>query len=134
MTLGKLLLPITAESDIKSSASTSFVLAARFGADVEAFYADKRNVAQQLMEEASRNKNALLVMGAYSQWRWKEWAFGGVTEYVLHETTVPVLNLGSKKRGRTRRSGPSLGRKRPTVGQARFHATREVSGANCERR
>lgn len=51
----------------------------------------KRNVAQQLMEEASKSENALLVMGAYSQWRWKEWAFGGVTDYILHETTVPVL-------------------------------------------
>jgi nucleotide-binding universal stress UspA family protein len=53
--------------------------------------ADKRNIGEMLAEEAGKNKDALLVMGAYSQWRWKEWAFGGVTEYMLHSTTIPVL-------------------------------------------
>ncbi len=52
---------------------------------------DKRNTAESLIEEAAKHSNVILVMGAYSQWRWKEWAFGGVTDYVLHSTPVPVL-------------------------------------------
>jgi len=52
---------------------------------------NKRNVAELLGAEAAKHDDALLVMGAYSQWRWKEWAFGGVTEYMLHKAPVPVL-------------------------------------------
>ncbi len=53
--------------------------------------AGKRNVGQLLAEEAGKNPDTLLVMGAYSQWRWKEWIFGGVTDHMLHSTSVPVL-------------------------------------------
>lgn len=53
--------------------------------------AGKRNVAELLMEEAMSHEGTLLVMGAYSQWRWKEWAFGGVTDYMLRKTRLPVL-------------------------------------------
>ncbi|MEC9367074.1 MAG: universal stress protein [Pseudomonadota bacterium] len=50
-----------------------------------------KNVGAALLAEASKQKGPLLVMGGYSQWRWKEWVFGGVTEYVLNETGIPVL-------------------------------------------
>jgi nucleotide-binding universal stress UspA family protein len=45
-----------------------------------------------LLEAASAN-GALLVMGAYGRWRWREWVFGGATHYVLRNTTVPVLMM-----------------------------------------
>lgn len=51
----------------------------------------KRGSAELLVADAAAQPDALLVMGAYSQWRWKEWVFGGVTEYVLHSASVPVL-------------------------------------------
>lgn len=44
-----------------------------------------------LLEEASAQPNALLVMGAFSHWKLTEWVFGGVTDHVLRNTTVPVL-------------------------------------------
>ncbi|GAB4232379.1 MAG: universal stress protein [Methyloligellaceae bacterium] len=54
---------------------------------------NKRNVAELLATQAAQYPDALMVMGAYSQWRWKEWAFGGVTEYMLREAPVPVLMM-----------------------------------------
>ncbi|MCP4072269.1 MAG: universal stress protein [Hyphomicrobiales bacterium] len=33
----------------------------------------------------------LLVMGAYGHSRLREWAFGGVTESIMHQMTVPVI-------------------------------------------
>ncbi len=51
----------------------------------------KPSAAELLLDEAGRHEGALLVLGAYSQWRWKEWAFGGVTEFILNHATVPVL-------------------------------------------
>jgi nucleotide-binding universal stress UspA family protein len=48
-------------------------------------------VAKTLLREASAKPGALLVMGAYGHWRWREWVFGGVTQEVLRDTTVPVL-------------------------------------------
>jgi nucleotide-binding universal stress UspA family protein len=50
-----------------------------------------QNVADALVQDAEAVGQALLVIGAYSHWRWREWAFGGVTEQILHETRVPVL-------------------------------------------
>ena len=49
------------------------------------------DVGESILLEAARHDGALLVMGAYGHWRWREWAFGGVTEHVLRNTTVPVL-------------------------------------------
>jgi len=48
-------------------------------------------VAKALQYEASAKGGALLIMGAYGHWRWREWVFGGVTQEVLRDTTVPVL-------------------------------------------
>ncbi len=49
------------------------------------------DVAAALLEEAAKYPGALLVMGGYGHWRWREWAFGGVTEHVLRHTKLPVL-------------------------------------------
>ena len=49
------------------------------------------NIGEAILLEAAGKPAPLLVMGAYGQWRWREWAFGGVTEHVLRNTTVPVL-------------------------------------------
>jgi nucleotide-binding universal stress UspA family protein len=35
----------------------------------------------------------LLVMGAFSHWRWQERLLGGVTDYVLREASTPVLMM-----------------------------------------
>ena len=43
--------------------------------------------------EAATGRGVLLVMGAYGHWRWREWVFGGVTDYVLRNTGVPVLMM-----------------------------------------
>ena len=48
-------------------------------------------VAKTLLNEASAKPGALLVMGAYGHWRWREWVFGGVTQEVLRSATLPVL-------------------------------------------
>lgn len=49
------------------------------------------DIGESLLLEAASHDRPLLVMGAYGHWRWREWAFGGVTEHVLRNTTVPVL-------------------------------------------
>lgn len=49
------------------------------------------DAAVLLLNEAGKEENVLLVMGAYSHWRWTESVFGGVTDHVLKNTQVPVL-------------------------------------------
>jgi nucleotide-binding universal stress UspA family protein len=49
-------------------------------------------VGEILLEAATRN-GVLLVMGAYGHWRWREWVFGGASDYVLRHTSVPVLMM-----------------------------------------
>ena len=50
-----------------------------------------QNIGETLLRHAQEKGNALLVMGAYSHWKWQERAFGGVTEDVIRNTTGPVL-------------------------------------------
>jgi nucleotide-binding universal stress UspA family protein len=49
-----------------------------------------RDVGEALVEAAS-GEDALLVMGAYGHWRWREYVLGGATRYVSRHTQVPVL-------------------------------------------
>jgi nucleotide-binding universal stress UspA family protein len=49
------------------------------------------NVGETLLLATASKEAPLLVMGAYGHWRWREWAFGGVTEHVLRNATMPVL-------------------------------------------
>jgi nucleotide-binding universal stress UspA family protein len=50
-----------------------------------------KDIGEAILLEAATKPGPLLVMGAYGHWRWREWAFGGVTEHVLRNATVPVL-------------------------------------------
>jgi hypothetical protein len=49
------------------------------------------NIARSLIDVAAGESGALLVIGAYSHWRWRERVFGGVTEELLEDNRVPVL-------------------------------------------
>jgi nucleotide-binding universal stress UspA family protein len=49
------------------------------------------DVAVILQERSQASGGALLVMGAYSHWRWREQLFGGVTDSVFRRTQTPVL-------------------------------------------
>jgi nucleotide-binding universal stress UspA family protein len=52
---------------------------------------DERDVGEILLDSAG--SGVLLVMGGYGHWRWREWVFGGATDYVLRNTDVPVLMM-----------------------------------------
>lgn len=51
----------------------------------------EKNTGEALISTCEAHDRAMLVMGAYSHWRWQERVFGGVTEYVLREARTPVL-------------------------------------------
>jgi nucleotide-binding universal stress UspA family protein len=53
----------------------------------------ERDIGEVLVQEAAKEKGAMLVMGAYGHWRLRERVFGGVTQSVLRHTTVPVLMM-----------------------------------------
>lgn len=49
------------------------------------------NVTETLMKTTEGTEGAILVIGAYSHWRWRERVFGGVTQAILRGARVPVL-------------------------------------------
>jgi nucleotide-binding universal stress UspA family protein len=51
----------------------------------------EKEIGETLIGTCEARGRALLVMGAYSRWRWQERVFGGVTEHVLREACTPVL-------------------------------------------
>jgi nucleotide-binding universal stress UspA family protein len=51
----------------------------------------REDVTDTLLDRAQALGGALLVMGAYSHWRWREQIFGGVTEAMLARARSPVL-------------------------------------------
>jgi nucleotide-binding universal stress UspA family protein len=51
----------------------------------------REDVADTLLDRAQALGGALIVMGAYSYWRWREQVFGGVTESMLARARSPVL-------------------------------------------
>jgi nucleotide-binding universal stress UspA family protein len=55
-------------------------------------HAPGEDVGRLLLDKAE-GIGGLLVMGAYSRWRWREQIFGGVTEAVLHGARTPVLMM-----------------------------------------
>ncbi len=59
----------------------------------EVLAAGKRGVGERLLARAESLGGALLITGAYSHWRGQGRAFGGVTEFMLSEATVPVLMM-----------------------------------------
>jgi nucleotide-binding universal stress UspA family protein len=58
-----------------------------------AISAARRSVGEALLDRCEALGRALLVMGAYGHWRWRERVFGGVTEHVLYKARVPVLMM-----------------------------------------
>jgi nucleotide-binding universal stress UspA family protein len=58
----------------------------------EVLKGESHQVGKLLLAQAYR-LGALLVMGAFSHWRWRERLLGGVTEYVLREASIPVLMM-----------------------------------------
>lgn len=50
-----------------------------------------QSIGETLLHYARGKGNALLVMGAYSHWKWQERVFGGVTEDVMKSATMPLL-------------------------------------------
>lgn len=53
--------------------------------------AERGGIANTLIEVAAGEAGPMLVIGAYSHWRWRERVFGGVTEELLKDNRVPVL-------------------------------------------
>jgi nucleotide-binding universal stress UspA family protein len=58
----------------------------------EVLSGESHQVGKLLLAQAYR-LGALLVMGAFSHWRWQERLLGGVTDYVLREASTPVLMM-----------------------------------------
>ena len=50
-----------------------------------------KEVSDILQHKAEVLGGAVLVMGAFSRWRWREQLFGGVTDSVLREARVPIV-------------------------------------------
>jgi nucleotide-binding universal stress UspA family protein len=76
--------------DETGPAMADYLTRAGLRVDLAKLALDSRAVGEVLLETAAGD-GALLVMGAYGRWRWREWVFGGATHYVLHHTAVPVL-------------------------------------------
>ena len=51
------------------------------------------NPGSVLVNKTAEQPGSILVMGAFSHARWRERTFGGVTEYILRNTDVPVLMM-----------------------------------------
>lgn len=49
------------------------------------------DVDREMLETYRSNDCDLVIMGAYSRAHWREMIFGGVTDFMLHKTSVPVL-------------------------------------------
>ena len=79
------------EDDPSLAAMAEYLALAGLKVEASRIAAPAGGVAKTLLREASAKPGALLVMGAYGHWRWREWVFGGVTQEVLRDTTVPVL-------------------------------------------
>ena len=79
------------EDDTSLAAMAEYLTLSGLKVDASRIAAPAGDVAKTLLSEASAKPGALLVMGAYGHWRWREWVFGGVTQEVLRNTTLPVL-------------------------------------------
>ena len=54
-----------------------------------------RSADEQLLETYRETDSDLMVMGAYSRSRFRQFLFGGVTDYRLRRAEIPVLMLHS---------------------------------------
>ena len=53
--------------------------------------ADGRPIGEILLSAAEADKSDLLVMGAYSHSRLREYILGGATRHILDESNLPVF-------------------------------------------
>ena len=60
-------------------------------AELSVLRQDRTEIGELILSEAARHSADLLVMGAYGHVRWREVVFGGATETVLADATIPVL-------------------------------------------
>jgi nucleotide-binding universal stress UspA family protein len=72
---------------------TNYICRAGVAAEATIVPQSSREVGELLVAEARKYKAAMLVMGAYGHSRLREWAFGGATNYVLRNATVPVMMM-----------------------------------------
>jgi nucleotide-binding universal stress UspA family protein len=79
------------EDDTSLAAMAEYLTLSGLKVDASRIAAPAGGAAKTLLSETSAKPGALLVMGAYGHWRWREWVFGGVTQEVLRGTTLPVL-------------------------------------------
>ncbi len=79
------------EDDPSLAAMAEYLTLSGLKVEATRLAASAGGVAKTLLGEASAKPGALLVMGAYGHWRWREWVFGGVTQEVLRSATLPVL-------------------------------------------
>ncbi len=56
-----------------------------------------KNDSDALMNGFHKTRSDLMVMGGYSNSKFKQFLFGGVTDYMLNEANVPVLMLHSPR-------------------------------------
>lgn len=61
--------------------------------EVKMLPAKSESIGSLLVKTTAEQPGSILVMGAFSHARWKERTFGGVTEYILRNTDVPVLMM-----------------------------------------
>jgi nucleotide-binding universal stress UspA family protein len=66
---------------------------AHWEVEVERERTSGRHVEQEIERTCRHFDSDLLVMGAYSRSRWRQLAFGGVTEHMLFKADLPVLLL-----------------------------------------
>jgi nucleotide-binding universal stress UspA family protein len=87
------LVTVGGEPDAEDSLNDAKTYLELHGAAVETAVLGRNTdkVSEMLAAEAQSRRGALLVMGAFSHWRWQEWLFGGVTEQILHNGAVPAL-------------------------------------------
>jgi nucleotide-binding universal stress UspA family protein len=72
---------------------TNYLCRAGVAAEATIVPQSSGEVGELLVAEAGKYKAAMLVMGAYGHSRLREWAFGGATQYVLRNATVPVVMM-----------------------------------------
>jgi nucleotide-binding universal stress UspA family protein len=85
-----------AETDQDESSLTEVTAyLSRAGVAAQAIFVPQssRGAGELLVAEAGKYEAAMLVMGAFGHSRLREWAFGGATNYVLHNATVPVMMM-----------------------------------------
>ncbi len=80
-----------AGADASLADAKAFLEAHSVEADALSVEGKKGNMAAQIVEFARRSQSNLIVAGAYGHSRLREWAFGGVTRYLLAECPFACL-------------------------------------------